>query len=266
MISLSKIIKREQSTENPQIVTIGIQPIDNPISEEIEEALLIEESEAEKAIIAKAKEQANQILEDAKAQFEAEQQQIAIEKERWQEERIQWVEQAKQEGYEIGYEKGLEAGKNEYIETIQKAEQIVLKANDVYSKQIEEAELEIVSIGLKVAEKIIGHELNENTHTWIEIVKRAIKEVRDQQNVKIYVHPNQFDLTLQHQEELKDLFQITDIRLLILPNDDLQEFACIVESPFGQIDATIDNQLNELKDKLVEKLEEMTDGPFNNLE
>ncbi len=44
--------------------------------------------------------------------------------------------------------------------------------------------------------------------------------------------------------------------LSIFPNKELAKYSCIIETPFGQIDASIDTQLTELKTKLIDLLEE----------
>ncbi|WP_187118396.1 flagellar assembly protein FliH [Massilibacterium senegalense] len=263
---MSKIIKRQHAVKHDQGITIQVRSLELAHEEASEHDISIENANiAYQEMLEQAQREVNEMHEMVNQQVEQARQMIDLEKQQWEEERQQWVEQAKQEGYEIGYAQGLEIGQNEYVEKIEQAKQLILLAKEDYYKHIEQAELDIVSIGLKAAEKIIGHQLEEENTVWIDIVKQVIHEVRDQDIVKLYVHPNQYEWTLKHQQELKDFFKL-NTELYIIPNVDLQEYGCVVESPFGQIDATIDSQLKELKRKLLEKLEELDDGSFRNIE
>lgn len=266
MISLSRIIKRQHAVKHDQGITIQVRSLEPAYEESLGHDVSLKTANiAYQEMLEQAQREVNEMQEIANQQVEHARQMIELEKQQWEEERQQWVEQAKKEGYEMGYTQGLEAGQNEYIEKIEQAKQFILLAKEDYYKHIEQAELDIVSIGLKAAEKIIGHQLVEQNTVWLDIVKQVVHEVRDQDIVKIFVHPNQYEWTLKHQQELKDFFK-SNTELYIIPNVDLQEYGCVVESPFGQIDATIDSQLKELKRKLLEKLEELDDGPFRNIE
>ena len=255
MILLSRIIKSYQAKEQTEKeISIKIRPFPTielnqeeqalemdhtPIYEQMEQAKL----EAE-TIVNKAREQAQTILgemQQAKNQWELD-------------ERPMYIEQAQKEGYQQGMEDGIQKGYSEMADILSHAKEIVALSKQDYEKQIESAEPVILELAIKVAEKIIGLELKETNDTFLSIVKRTIKQARDNREVQLHIHPIQYPFILSQKEELEAIFpKNTDF--YIYPDEDLSENSCIIESENGRIDASIDSQLQEMKAKLIEFLE-----------
>lgn len=255
MILLSRIIKSYQAKEkNEKKIAIQIRPLPkihlnqeeqisemdhSPIYAQIEQA----EFEAE-TILNEAREQAQTILgeiQQARNQWELE-------------EKPMYIEQAQKEGYQQGREDGIQKGYSEMADTILYAKEIVDLSKQEYGKQIESAEPVILELAIKVAEKIIGLELEENNEAFLSIVKRTIKQARDNREVQLHVHPLQYPFILSQKEELEAIFP-KNTEFYIYPDEDLSENSCIIESENGRIDASVDSQLQEMRAKLIELLE-----------
>ncbi|NSL51185.1 flagellar assembly protein FliH [Calidifontibacillus erzurumensis] len=265
---MSRIIKSPyaQSDEgNKKVITL--KPLTGNFFEEKKTIDLTSEPnndihEAEKKaeeILREAEEEALSILKDAEKKLNAILQQIESEKQNWEFEKQHLIETARQEGYQRGLELGKQDGFNEYKMLIDQAKETVDLSKNDYLKTVEEAERTILHLGLKAAEKIIGFTLDLNPEAFSNLVKKVIKEVRDHQDVKIYVHPKYYDLMISQKEELKTYFTNPLTELYIYPNEELNQTDCIIESSFGRIDASVDSQLRELKLKLLE----MLDGDSN---
>ncbi|MDG5788191.1 flagellar assembly protein FliH [Evansella sp. AB-P1] len=206
-------------------------------------------------LIEEAKEESRQLLESANSQIEAwkkemEQYEVSIQ----QDAEKRFVE-AESKGWEQGYEAGFEEGKKKYEQEIELAQQIVANSKKDYIKHIEDSEPVMLAIAIEVAKKIIGNSLQEKEHSWGHLLKEAISEVRELKEINLYVHPKRYDVTLNHQEELKQIATHSN-QLFIYPKGDLAENDCIIETPFGRIEASVDSQLMEIKRALLEKLME----------
>jgi flagellar assembly protein FliH len=210
-------------------------------------------------ILENAKVEAETLKREAQLYYETVQRQILQEKENWEDEKQQLVEMARKEGYEIGLQQGRQDGLAQYHQLIEQARQIVESANNEYYRQIEAANETILLIGLKVAEKILDAHLSENNKHFISLVKRAIREAREHSEVKIYVHPIYYDAVISQKDELKEIFN-QEVDLFIYPDAQLPEHGCIIESPFGRIDASVDIQLQQIKEKLRERLEQLEEA------
>jgi flagellar assembly protein FliH len=260
MISLSKIIKApftRNGGNDKRIIEIRdyftaskqVPETDSNIQAQLQAQIILENAKVE----------AETLKREAKLYYENVQRQILQEKENWEDEKQQLVEMARKEGYEIGLQQGHQDGLAQYHQLIEQARQIVESANNEYYRQVEAANETILLIGLKVAEKILNAHLNENDEHFVSLVKRAIREAREHSEVKIYVHPTYYDAVISQKDELKEIFN-QEVDLFIYPDAQLPEHGCIIESPFGRIDASVDTQLQQIKEKLRERFEQLEEA------
>jgi flagellar assembly protein FliH len=206
-------------------------------------------------LIADAEQQAKEILQNAQQELQQIQKQIEEERNRWQYEKEQLMQLAKEEGFQSGYQQGKEEANHKYQLLIQKAQKIVDAAKKDYEDHIHASESTIVMIAMKVAERIIGTQLQENKELFGSLVKRAIKEIREHSDIVIRTHPKFYDVVLAQKKEILSLLQ-KEKDIYVIPDDELEEHSCIIDSSFGRIDASVDSQLSEIKEKLLELLGE----------
>ncbi|MFO1445906.1 flagellar assembly protein FliH [Bacillus sp. Bva_UNVM-123] len=254
MISLSKVIKSqwaESSLNEKKIISIKVF---EHLKDEIIEVEPVENEIDIENVLREAELQAETIISKARQEAASLQQQLDEQRQAFQFEKEAIAEQAREEGYSAGFHEGQQKGYFEYQEIIQSAKQVVYSSKLDYEKHIESSEREILKLGLIVAEKILGKKLADHNEEFLSIVKRALKEARDYQEVQLHVHPVHYDLLLANKDELVMLFP-KEVRFYIYPNDELNESSCFIESENGRIDASIDSQLEEIKRKLFELLE-----------
>lgn len=263
MISLSKVIKsHDTSSESKRKKVIGVRQLSGgqemngaPDTQENEAFTQDAKVEAEQ-MLQQARNEAEAILEEARNQAQETYQQIEQDQLNWESEKQQWIEQAQEQGYEAGFNQGSQDGYEQYRTVIEEARQVVSAARLDYEKHIEDSEYTILHLGMKAAEKVLGTKLEEEPDYYLHLVKRAIREVKDHENIQIQVHPTEYEMLLTHKDELLALFTVPTAELYIYPNDEMQQYQCVIESSFGRIDASIDSQLTEIKLKLLQVLEE----------
>ncbi len=165
------------------------------------------------------------------------------------------IAEAKESGYQEGYNQGEENGYREYRAKLEQARQIVRRASDDYEQVIVDAEPVILELAQALCERMLRVKLKEEHSLWMKLLAQVMQEVREHEQVKIYVEPVWFEWTLQQKEELKRLLLRAE-SLHIYPDADLPENGCIVETEFGRLEASLDSQLTELKKQLLESLKE----------
>ncbi|MBB5172078.1 flagellar assembly protein FliH [Texcoconibacillus texcoconensis] len=215
------------------------------------------------AIVEEAKQEAAQIVEQAKQEAEDLKKQLKQEEKKQKKLVKQEKETARSEGYEKGYQEGAQEAKQQCQTEIDRAQHVVSSAKLHYEERIQEAEPVILNLAMKVAARIISSTFDTNENAWLDLVKQAIAEVREHPDVKIYVHPDWYELTLKHRQELQAIVMHTD-ELYIYPDMNLPQNGCIIESPLGQVDVSVDSQLKEIKSQLAEKLKERTEDGSGN--
>nr|WP_077211520.1 flagellar assembly protein FliH [Bacillus dakarensis] len=239
----NKVISIKQFKENHQEDELPVEPDQSHF--------LLEER---KHILDQAKEEAEVILNQAKSQADAMKAEISHEKANWEKQAAALSNKAKQMGFDEGFQEGQQRGYEEVRELIGEAVQIVENSKLDYQKKIQSSELTILDLGLKVAEKIIGEQLASNPDHFLAIVRNALKEARDYREIQLHVNPYYYGFLISQKEDLLKIFP-KETELYIYPDPDLPEQSCIIESASGRIDASVDQQLEEIKRKLFEMLE-----------
>lgn len=161
----------------------------------------------------------------------------------------QAAEIEKQQALDSGLAKGFENGKQavtaELESVIQRLRQAYLDI-EKYRKQLYlKAEKETVELALAVARKIIGTEITVDRQIVLNVVKGALDKVVDHEKIKIRINPQDLETVqtalfefLPHVENLENVYFEADATVTT--------GGCIVETNFGNIDARIENQLDQI--------------------
>ena len=262
---MSKVIKSfnnrtAENIENETDVVIGIQPVSiftapsSSLFEEDDETRIQRLKKEAADLLQEAESEAARINAEAEMLVQENRERLAVQEQEWHLKMEQEFEKTKQEGYETGFQNGLNQGLENWKNQLNEVKHFIEKTKQDYYQILSEAEPQMILLAIKAAEKIIGKKLEETPETWVSIVKQLVKEAREFEEVKLYVPVDWFDLTVQHREELKNVLQSTS-SLFIYPDESLKENGAVIEFPFGKIDATLDVQLKEIRDKLLEQIE-----------
>ncbi len=201
--------------------------------------------------ISQAYERLQQIQEQQAAMVQETKTEIEKARENWKTEKEAYIKQAQDEGFSKGFELGQQEGQDQYKELLTNANKIIESATKDYHSTIEQSDETIVELAVHAAEKIIKKELKENPASFLTIVNAAIKEIKDQSDLSIYLHPGNYEMVMKQKDEIVQLVD-KDLNVSIYVNDQLKEDSCLIEHPFGRIDASIDVQLQELREVLHE--------------
>ena len=203
-------------------------------------------------------EEARLQIEGERAQFEAYQQLQLASLEQlkvvWEEEKLQLEQQAYDEAFSKGFEEGMQKASAQMADSIKVANGVTDSARINAEKYIVEQEQVILDLAIKCAEKIIGYELDVKEDAFVSIIKRALKEVRELRNIKVYISYEYYSLVSNFRDELAELFP-PDIQFLIFVNEDLEDEQCYIETNHGRVIVSVDAQLLELRSKLSEILD-----------
>lgn len=226
---------------------IGLKPLQQiheanaPDDVKEKPALSIDELTAE---IAALKQQKQQLMEQTKRNIENE-------KKAWETEKQTYIEAANKEGYEAGFKSGQASGLQTYQDLIDQANDIVQQTEIDYHKKLERSKEAIVELAVKSAEKIIQDTLEETPELFNNIVEKALKEFKDTGRVTMYLHPDNYKHVIEQKDELTELLGKTK-NLSIYTNNTLGKNSCMIEHPYGQIDANVDTQFEQIRLVLLE--------------
>ncbi len=172
----------------------------------------------------------------------------------WEAEKAVLQQQAYEEAFQVGFEEGTKKSISDMQGTINHVNETIEVAQKNGQSYLDHQERLILEIAMKSAERILGQALEENAELYVSIVKRGLKEAREMREVKVYVSPEYYKLVSDSREELASIFP-PDVPILIFVNDEFESTECYIETNHGRIVVSVDEQLNEMKERLVELLE-----------
>jgi len=154
-------------------------------------------------------------------------------------------------GYKDGSEKGFESGKNEVERLIEKIHQVLNTAIEKRNAIIEESETQLINLVLLISQKVIKVISENQKNVVINNVIQALRKLKTRGEVVVRVNLDDVKLTTEH---IKDFMKMVDnVRsITVLEDSTVDKGGAIIETDFGEIDARISSQLNEIKDKILD--------------
>lgn len=125
----------------------------------------------------------------------------------------------------------------------------LLSAREVRDTAFAEAERDLLRLAIKIAEKIIGREIERDSSTLPDIVSNALRHTRQNEMLTVRIHPGDMPLVETQRERLN---QMNRARFLdFVPDPRVTPGGCIIESESGTVDAQLTTQLQVLERALL---------------
>ncbi|GLF85709.1 flagellar assembly protein FliH [Bacillus safensis] len=249
---MSRIIKHETSVTPEQgRQTIPLQQVN--FKREHHEVELVNETEASQLVLSDAEDQASRILEQANSELEKTMAEINQRRTDFEEERMQLIEEAKQAGYQEGFQKGEADANMQYQAILDQANDIVSLARQDYEEKIESSAEQIVELAFELAKRV-WNAAEDTKDPFLALVKQVISEVKEYDDISIYVDPEHYEHVMEYKDELIRILQ-KDTHLAIYSDEKAPKGTCYVETSFGKVEASVDTQMNQLKEKLLEVID-----------
>ena len=174
----------------------------------------------------------------------------------WEQEKVVYQQQAYDEGFMQGLEEGRLKAQADMESSLQLANDSMKTAQENAANYLQQQEHVILELAIRTAERIIASKLNDNKEIFLSIVKRGLKEAREMKEIKLYVSPIYFELVSKNRDELASIFPI-DVPFMIFVDEDMGDTDCYIETNHGRIVVSVDEQVKQLRSKLVEILDSM---------
>lgn len=233
---------------------IEIRPVvveEEPVQQEISVDIIFAEKE-------RRLQQFERQLEDERNEIEQIRQtaldDIAVMQSVWQKEKEQLQQQVYDEAFQAGFEEGRNKALAEMESAVRLANETTKQSYENANKYLNAQEKVILEIALRTAERIIGEVLNNDDHYYLSFIQRGLKEAREMKEIKLYVPLERFKLVSDHRDELASLFP-PDVPFLIFVHEEFEKNESYIETNHGRIVVTVDDQLTEVKNRLIELLE-----------
>ena len=255
MTSLSNLFRPlEKKSEEVKLRKIGIRNL-TPIEQNFKRNITIEDVISERdLLLEEAQEKMRQEKDSINDMRTKTVEDITTMQSEWENEKKILQQQAYDEGFQTGFGEGRDKAHSDMATSIQ-------LANDATSKSLENAtqyqasqERVILELAMQTASRIIGEALEVNQERFLSVIRRALKEVQEMKEIKLYVSIDYYKLVSDNRGELAAIFP-PEIPFLIFVNEDFDSTECYIETNHGRIVVSIDEQLNHLREQLIEIME-----------
>ena len=240
----------EVDNENKVFIN-GVPPVDeafddSPSEEDVQAKKAMDlkkiESKAKK-IVARAEEQAEQILAEARVGANKERDSIISQAKT---EAAALLVESKEKGYKDGMDSATQEGEAIKAE----ATKVLNEARATRQEMLDNLEPEVVQIILDVIEKLLVTSVNINPAVIVNLIKQGLESSTITGDVKIYVSAQDYESAMEQKD---DILALTDgsVKLEIVKDLSLNPADCVIETPFGSIDSSLGQQYEALRENLI---------------
>lgn len=162
-------------------------------------------------------------------------------------------EAVEMEAYDLGLQKGLEEGRKMALkkaeplfEALNRAAEEIGNARTALLDRHREQILEILIL---IAEKVIHRQVQLSPDIIMDTVRAASAHLMETEEIRVRLHPSDFEYIREIEDVLAQ--KLTNHRSVnIVEDSSMGRGGVVVETEFGDIDATIRSQIEHLKDVL----------------
>ena len=157
-----------------------------------------------------------------------------------------WREEARQAGWQVGYDEGRQTAIAELSQTLAQVRTIAESAVEAYAKFLRDSQPEIGRLAIAIAEKILGRELTVNPSAITDIVAQVIEAAAVQDACRIHVNPHDYEILKPHWDAIASLQQ-PGRSWDLTADKNIERGGCVIETGGGTIDAQLSTQLSQIE-------------------
>jgi type III secretion protein L len=152
------------------------------------------------------------------------------------------MDQREKEAVAAGFKKGYQEGLGQLTSSI-------VAASELRDSALDGAEDDLLRLAIKIAEKIIGRELDRDENVLVDIVSTALRHLRQRHGLRLHVNPRDLKILQNFQNRLSAANG--NYVMDIVPDKNVQRGGCVIDSSVGRIDAQLSSQLKILERELL---------------
>lgn len=207
----------------------------------LEEEILSDAKKEYERIIKEAKAEATEIIEEAKVQSEE-----YIEDAYSKSTKI--IKEARQNGYQEGYNEGKKISDELIKEANQYKNQYYIQREEI----LKETEGDVVTLVLDICDKVFNDFVENNKESVLSIISKGINSLNGREKLVIRVSIEDYDFVEMYKDRILVMANLVE-EIEIKADNSLNSGGCVIETSKGNVDASMETQLNEIR-KLLKDL------------
>ena len=159
--------------------------------------------------------------------------------------------EAHKKGYAQVREEGFKAEKSEAERLVQRLHTIIERTMDKREEILNNTETQIVELVLLISRKVVKTISENQKSVIISNIAQALRKLKTRSDIIIRVNIADLELASEHLQEFTDMVENAK-NISIVEDTTVDRGGCVIETDFGEIDARIQSQLNELEEKILD--------------
>jgi type III secretion protein L len=132
-------------------------------------------------------------------------------------------------------------------------ERNLIETREIREKVWRDTEKDLLRLAVRLAERIVGREIEKDDATIIEIISTALQNARQQEKLTVRVNPKDLPAIERQAKNFASGGRIQYIDFVADPR--VSSSGCLIESEVGTIDARLETQLRVLERALLSQSE-----------
>lgn len=154
------------------------------------------------------------------------------------------------------YQRGLQDGKNlaerGLVNVFKSMRTASEELQQLREKVLRDSEDDLLDLVIAVARRVIHHEISQNRQLVVQVIRAALRNLNDKDQLIVRVHPDdQALLTSSQDQTLRQ--ELAALNCTLKADATLLPGNCLVETTLGTVDASFEGQLEELYRQMLEE-------------
>jgi len=159
------------------------------------------------------------------------------------------LSEAEKRGYNEGYNEGYQKGEAEAQAIIAEAERLKEETQAQREAAIKRFEPELVELIIRIIRKIVADTIKLKPQTVLHLIRQGLAQSSFTGDVTLRVSKEDYDNVLSNKDALLESVE-GGADLAIVKDFSLNSGDCVIETPFGVIDSSLDMQFEEIRESL----------------
>jgi len=153
--------------------------------------------------------------------------------------------EAYEKGFSQGEKDGLELGDKKAIKVVESIEKLLVEIDSMKKEIIEQSEGQILELIFAIAKKIVHHQAGSDEKTVRGTIINALLLATEKSKVILRVNPDNIDYIEKLKPEILTRFK--ELKSMMVTSDpSVTRGGCLLETPYGDVDAGIETQLEKI--------------------
>lgn len=157
--------------------------------------------------------------------------------------------EAYENGFAQGEKDGIELGEKKVLKVIENIENLFIEMSHLKKEILKQYEKEILDLIFAIAKKIVHHKIESDERIVKDTVLKAFELASEKSKIMLRVNPEDFDYIERLKPEFFSKFK--ELKSIMVTSDpSITRGGCFLETPYGDLDATVETQLEKIYQSL----------------